>query len=106
MTAPTFDDDVRRLLDLQETSKLIDAELEEIRQRIRQHGSGQVGALKVSVTAQRRFSPVLAVEKLTPEQLAEIADTTLSGTKAKHVLPPALYEELLYEYGVPRVSVR
>lgn len=102
----TFDEDVNRLLDLTETIKHLEVELEEVRNRIRAHGSGQVGALKVSVTVQRRFSPVLAVEKLTAEQLAEIADTTLSGTKAKSVLPPALYEQLLYEYGVPRVSVR
>ncbi len=102
----TFDEDVKRLIDLQATIKDLETELEQCRDRIRAHGSGQVGALKVSVTVQRRFSPVLAVEKLTPEQLAEIADTTLSGTKAKQVLPPAVYEQLLYEYGVPRVSVR
>lgn len=105
-TTPTFDDDVRRLVDLQATMKALDAEVETIRARIRAHGPGVVGDLRVHVTPQRRFSPVLAAELLTAEQLVEITETSLSGAKAKQVLPPALYEQLLCEIGEPRVTVR
>lgn len=103
---PTFDDDVLRLVDLQAAQKQIEEEVEEIRERIRAHGSGAVGDLKVTVTPQRRFSAQLAAEKLTAEQLASIAETILSGAKAKAVLPPIVYESLMYEIGKPRVSVR
>lgn len=107
-TEPTFADDVRRLVDIQTLLKELDAEADRIKARIRAHGSGQVGDLKVSVTPQRRFSTVLAAEKLTAEQLVAITETTtcLSGTKAKQVLPPMVYESLLYEIGEPRVSIR
>ena len=103
---PTFDADVLRLVDIQAAIKDLEAELEQIRERIRAHGPGMVGDLRVSVTPQRRFSVHLAAEKLSAEQLAAIAETTLSGTRAKVVLPPAIYDQLLYEYGVARVSIR
>lgn len=102
---PTFDADVLRLVDIQALSKELDAEAEQIRERLRAHGSGTVGALRVHVTPQRRFSAQLAVETLTPEQIAQIAETSLSSTKAKQLLPPAVYDSLLYEFGKPRVSV-
>lgn len=103
---PTFDDDVRRYVDLQAKIGDLTTELEAIRVRIRAHGSGQVGDLVVTVAAARRFSPVRAVDLLSPDELASITETTLSSAKAKQVLPPVIYEQLLYPYGEPRVTVR
>lgn len=105
-TTPSFEDDVLRLLDVQTSMRALEEEQEQIRERIRQHGPGQVGDLKVSVSPQRRFSAQLAAEKLTPEQIGQIAETTLSSAKAKDVLPPIVYESLMYEIGKPRVTVR
>ena len=101
-----FDADVRRLVQLQDTIKHLSDEADAIKARIREHGSGQVGELRVTVAPARRFSPQLAVEKLDADQLKEITETVISSTKAKAVLPPMVYESLMYAYGEPRVSVK
>ena len=101
-----FDADVRRLVQLQDTIRHLSEEEDLIKARIREHGSGQVGELRVTVALARRFSAQLAAERLSADQLKEITEVVISPTKAKAVLPPMVYESLMYPYGEARVSVK
>lgn len=106
MSEDVFAADVRRLVEIQDAVKQLETEADAIKARIRQHGPGKVGDLTVNVSTARRFSPVKALEVLTPEQLASCTETTISTAKARQVLPPAVYEACMYPYGDARVVVR
>ena len=101
-----FDADVKRLVQLQDAIKHLAEEADLIKARIREHGSGQVGDLKVTVAPARRFSAQLAAQTLTADELKQITEVVISPTKAKAVLPPMVYESLTYPYGEARVSVK
>ena len=106
ITAEQFDADVKRLVQLQDAIKHLTEEADLIKARIREHGSGQVGELRVTVALARRFSAQLAAETLDADELKQITEVVISPTKARAVLPPMVYESLMYPYGEPRVSVK
>lgn len=68
---------------------------------------GTAGKVTVSQPA-RRFDAKLAIATLPPEMLTLCQETTVSSTKAKKVLPPALYEQCqsASSSAKPRVTVK
>jgi hypothetical protein len=101
---------VAEYLDLRDRKAAIDNRLEQITAELRSLGVGrhQAGGHTVTVSAQRRFNTEAAARILAsnPDLLLACQETTISGSKAKQVLPPALYEMCQVEAGEPRVSIR
>ena len=100
-------EDLKRYRELTLMQEQITDELNAIRAKWRKEGDGRCGP--VNVRTPRRLSPSLTqewVEKNAPNLLPTIQETVISCSKAKAVLPPAIYETLLVPYGEPRVTVK
>lgn len=108
MTNP-YDADVQRYLELTEQIEELDAQRENIKDRLRDLGPGKhptVGGLTVTVTPPpRSFNTDRAWAMLTPEQQALCVSP--DAKKIKGQLAPALADACMDEgKGAPRVSIR
>lgn len=106
---PTLEADVVTLVELQDAIARMVAEADRIKARLRTElpvGSHELAGVKVAISVAHRFDPKLAAERLTPELLATITETTsaVSATLAKRFLAPVLYETLTVA-GQPQVRI-
>lgn len=108
MTDPTqLDTDVKRYLELDALRADIQIELDTIKTRLREGGTQMAPCgVKVTVTANRRFSPEQALKAVPDALLPLCQETIISSAKAKAALPPAIYSDCMVEVGEPRVIVR
>lgn len=107
--APSLEQEVSLLVSYQDAIARLSGEVDRIKARLRGElpvGSHQLAGVKVAISVAHRFDPKLAAERLSPELLATITETTtvVSGTLAKRVLPPAMYEQLTV-VGSPQVRI-
>jgi len=97
-----------RLLHLSAVRAEVDAEINELKAKLRSTLTvGQRGTIDgtpiLSVTANRRFDPDYAAKNLPAGLLAMCMVSVLDRTRAKSVLPPALFESCMREVGEPVV---
>lgn len=111
MTEYTPDDleaDVRELVTLEAQRAELQAEIDEIKARVRSHldvgASVDLDGRKVlSIQPNRRLDVDLAGEYLTPELLEYVQHTVIDPKKLREVLAPALLERCMVEVGAPKV---
>lgn len=87
----------------------IDSQLDELRAQMADLGEGRHdgSAGRISVTRTKRFDKRTAATVLAdhPEVLASVTETAISGSLAKKVLPPVLYEACQVQAPTPTVRV-
>ena len=104
-----IDDLISRYADLTAAKAELDDQLAAIRTQLAEYGAGthagQTG--KVTITYPRRFQAKLAAQALadTPELIEACSSTTISASKAKAALPPALYQRCCTVAEKPTVRV-
>lgn len=99
--------EIARYRELDQMRRRIDEELDAIKARWRVHGVGKYG--DVTISENRRFSVTMCkqwVETNAPQLLPAITEEVISSSKAKQLLPPAVYDSMMAPIGDPRVSVR
>lgn len=106
---PRLDDLIGAYADLLAKRESIDAALDSIKNTMADLGEGRHDSTKgrVSVTYTRRFDTHKAQEFLepTPELLASVTESVISSSKAKRLLPPAIYEACQTVAAKPTVRV-
>ncbi len=109
-TDPTLDDLLAEWHDLTARRADIDARLDQIKTALAQLGEGTHtrGANRITIYRTRRFDQTAAwtiLEGQPPEVITACTETVISSTKAKKILPPALYEACQAAAGKPTVRV-
>lgn len=103
------DADLEMYRNLSHAIATLTEQLDDIKHRLRLHyGAGKHTAddgTTITVTANRRFDPELVWDVLSPQQVAEIQELTVSATLAKKLLPPAVYQQCTKEVGQPRLTI-
>lgn len=77
----------------------------QLRARLAENGTYDIGDFAVTVEPQVKFSEDIARTVLTAEQIAQCAVTRIDAAKAKDVLPPAVYRQCQAEHGVRKITV-
>ncbi|QXT62736.1 hypothetical protein [Tessaracoccus palaemonis] len=97
-------------LDLRDRIAELKTRQDQLAAQLRNLGAGRhtAGNLTVTLTPAKRFNPDQArtILAANPDLLAACSDTVISATKAKAVLPPAIYEACSVEAGDLRLAVR
>lgn len=99
---------VTRLRDLTDAKTTIDAEIDELKTRLRKaadvgHRVIFQGESLYTLQANRRFDVNLALELLAPSQITACQVVTVDPKKVKAQLPPVLLEQCMVEQGDPKV---
>lgn len=103
--------DVERLRQLIENKAEIDAEIEDIRERLRRDlGPGEYADCGVKIARQYRFSPATAHDVITrmpggADVLKLVTEQSISSELCKQILPPAVYAMCRAESGKPKVTL-
>ncbi|QCV95648.1 hypothetical protein [Acidipropionibacterium acidipropionici] len=115
MSTPTtearLDDLIAAYADLLAQKEALDSALDSIKLTMAELGEGKHEGRRgrVAVTHTRRFDTHKAQELLepTPELLASVTESVISSSKAKRLLPPALYEacQTTSEKATVRVTI-
>lgn len=91
-----------RLDQLQQAKAALAAELRELGPG---RHNGTAGTATISAPT-ARFDPAKAAEVLPADMLEACRETVITASRAKAVLPPALYELCQVASGDPRVTVK
>jgi hypothetical protein len=106
----TYHDLVTRLAHIQARKADLDAEEAQIKAKLGEnltHGTYSVnGTPALTVSLGRRFDPVLAAEVLHPELAALCKVEVIDSTRAKAVLPPAVYRQCQRDNDKPTIRMR
>lgn len=110
-TDQRLDDLIAAYADLTAQKEALDSAIESIKLSMAELGEGRHEGRRgrVAVTHTRRFDTHRAQELLeqTPDLLASVTESVISSTKAKRILPPAIYEacQTTSEKATVRVTI-
>lgn len=110
-TDQRLDDLIAAYADLTAQKEALDSAIESIKLSMAELGEGRHEGRRgrVAVTRTRRFDTHRAQELLeqTPDLLASVTESVISSTKAKRLLPPAIYEacQTTSEKATVRVTI-